>query len=241
MAMSRRSIARFMRHWGRAIAYGIRSAAFGYGATIAAVIVAILFAGGRFQAPSWAIPIVSAAIAIIAVFVLHFFIGFYRAWKMLSPLKVDIVSGILDTEYPKAQFEPQRIAIRVKNVSYVSRHNCVIHIMDVDGIDNRNHIFPRFVESFSIDSGETKLISLMFRAFRAAPYGNDIGITLAGPVSPAHGANVVRLMSLSSYNVTIRIGIPDAAATTFRINVLTDETSLRAECISGSFTTSLTL
>jgi hypothetical protein len=150
---------------------------------------------------------------------------------MLSPFKVDIVSGILETQYPKAQFEPQRVAIRVKNMSYMPRHDCVIHIMDVDGIDNRNHIFPRFVESFAIDSGETKLISLMFRAFRTAPYGNDIGITLAGPVSPAYGANIVQLTSATNYNVTVRIGIPDAPATTFRLNVLTDEASLRAERI----------
>jgi MFS family permease len=237
MEMTHRSIARFIRHWRRAIAYGIRSAAFGYGSTIAAVIVAILFVGGRFQAPSWAIPIVSAAIAIIAVFVLHVFIGFYRAWKMLSPFKVDIVSGILDTEYPKAQFEPQRIAIRVKNMSYMPRHDCVIRIMNMDGIDNRNHIFPRFVESLTVDSGETKLVSLMFRAFRSTPYGNYTGITLAGPVSPAYGDNIVRPMSTSNYTVTVRIDIPDTAAAIFRLNVLTDETSLRAERISAPPTT----
>jgi hypothetical protein len=51
--------------------------------------------------------------------------------------------------------------------------------MNVEKIDNLNHIFPRLIQQFSIDSGEIKQILLMFKAFRSAPLADDINITVA--------------------------------------------------------------
>jgi hypothetical protein len=184
---------RFLGYWYRALFYGVASAVFSYGSPIAALIVGIFFTSGPLkldQSRPWVIVIASVALAYLVAFTIHSFIGLFRAWNMLHPFTFEVVSGQLETQYPKGEHDPQIVAVRIKNRSYLTRHDCVVHIMNVEGIDNRSHIFPRFIEKLSIDSRETKQIPLMCRAFRFVPFANDIGITLAGPVSP-HGTPIL--------------------------------------------------
>jgi hypothetical protein len=232
--VSRQTAERFVRYWRGAIAYGVSSAAFGYGSLIGAIIVGVFFTHGSLkidQFPAWVIPLVSAAIAIIAVFILHIFIGFYRALKMLRPFETEIVSGDLDTQYPKAQYESQKIAVRIKNKSYLPRHDCVIHIANIEGIDNQSHIFPRLIEKFSIDKGETKQIALMHRTFRAAPLANDWGIILNGPIGHGWNGSIVRIPVDKSYNVSVRIGVPEIDQIDLRMRIWSGDTALYAEQI----------
>jgi hypothetical protein len=137
------------------------------------------------QLPTWAVPLVLTAIAITAVLIIHVVAGGYRAWRLERPLKVTVLSGLLKTQYPVGQYEPQRVAIAIKNMAYLTIQDCVVHIMGIDGVDNSNHIFPRFVEQFSIDSGKTKQIDIMYRTFRSAPLANNRDIMVVGHVSSA--------------------------------------------------------
>jgi hypothetical protein len=184
------------------------------------------------QPPWWFSPLASAAFAILIVAVFRMlFIAPYRAWRMLTPLKITVLSGLLETQYPVGQYEPQRVAISVENMAYLKINDVTVHVMTVDCVDNSNHIFPRFVEKFSIDSGEKRQISLLYRTFRSAPLANDNDITVAGPVSPGYGGNILRLPANKVLLISVRIGIPDTDPIDMSLNVWTDDTKLCAESI----------
>jgi hypothetical protein len=235
-------VRKYLSHWRRAALGDLTSAAFGWGAAIAALFVAAipglnipqrlgLMTAGE-QLPWWFSPLASAVFAVLIVAIFRMFIiAPYRAYRMLNPFKVTVLSGLLKTQYPAGQYEPQRVAVAIKNTSYLRRNDCVVHITAIDGVDNSNHAFPRFVERFSIDSGETKQISLMYRTFRRTPLNNDDAIAVAGPVSPGYGGNILRISANMSHIVSVRIGIPDNEPTDIRFKMRTDDTALCAERI----------
>jgi len=229
--MSNSSIKRFIWHWLAATRAGVLSSTFGYGSPIAAVIVGIYFTNGPLrmdQLPTWAVPLVLVAIAMTAVLLIHIIVGGYRAWILERPLRVSVSSGLLSTQYPATQHEPQRVALALTNKAYLTRNDCVVHIMSIDGVDNSDNKFPRFVDKFSIDSGETKQISILYRTFRQHPLINDNFITVAGPPSPAYNGNVLRI-SASDHTLSVRIGIPDTDPIDMRIRARTDESVLSGE------------
>src|ERR1700722_4650039 len=107
-SVSPRTVIKFLRYWWGAMAHGVISNAFGYGSVVATVILGILLTNSPYQLTTWETPIANAAIAILAVFTLYLFVGFYQAWNMMHPFKVDVVSGVLKTHYPMGQYDPQR-------------------------------------------------------------------------------------------------------------------------------------
>ena len=231
-------VRKYLSHWRRAALGDLTSEAFGWGAAIAALFVAAipgldipqrlgLMTAGE-QLPWWFSPLASAFFAILIVAIFRMFIiAPYRAYRMLNPFKVTVLSGLLKTQYPAGQYEPQRVAIAIKNTSYLRRNDCVVHITAIDGVDNSNHAFPRFVEQFSIDSGETKQISLMYRTFRSPP----LTLLRLRPVSPGYGGNILRIAANVSHNVSVRIGIPDNEPTDLRFKMRADDAALCAERI----------
>ena len=235
-------VRKYLYHWRRAAFHNFTGAAFGWGTAIAAVVVAAipglkipqrlgLVTVGE-QLPWWLSPLASAFFAILIVAAIRvFLIAPYRAYRMLHPLKVTVLSGVLETQYPVGQYEPQRVAISVENMAYLKMNDCTAHIMSIDGVDNSGHIFPRFVEKFSVDSGEKRQINLLYRTFRKSPLANDNDITVAGPVSSAYGSNILRLPTNSVSVISVRIGIHETEPIDMRINVQTDDTRLTAERI----------
>jgi hypothetical protein len=178
--------------------------------------------------PWWFSPLASAAFAILIVAVFRMLVmAPYRAWCMLNPFKVTVLSGILETQYPVGQYEPQRVALAVENMAYLKITDCTVHVMAIDGVDHSN-ILPLFVQQFSLDSGETKQISLIYRTFRSAPLTNDNDITVAGPVAPGYGGNILRLPASGVHVISVRIGIPETEPIDMRLKVWTDDTRLCA-------------
>lgn len=238
----RSSWIKYFVHWQRAVIHDLTGAAFGWGAPIAALFVAAipglnllqrlgLMTCGE-QLPWWFSPLASAAFAILIVAVFRMlFIAPYRAYRMLNPFKVTVLAGCLKTQYPVGQHEPQKVAIVVENMAYLKINDCTVHIMAIDGVDNRDHLFPRFVDQFSIESGEKKQISLIYRTFRVAPLANDNDITVAGPVSSGYGGNVLHLPANAVSVISVRIGIPETEPIDMRIKVSTDDTKLCAQRI----------
>jgi hypothetical protein len=147
---------------------------------------------------------------------------------MLYPFKVSVFSGHIATQYPAGQYEMQQVVLALKNRAYRRISDCVVHIMGIDGINNSTHIFPRLVDKFPIDSGETKKISIMYRTFRRAPLTNDSDITVAGPVSPGFCGNVLHIPP-AGYIVSVRIGTPETEALDMKFSVQTDDATLHAE------------
>ena len=92
--------------WWAATIYGVAGGMFGWGAAAAAIIVAFLIQ--RFgiiknidQAQWWFLPVASAFVALLAVSLIHAaLIAPYRAWRMLHPFRIKVVSGMLQREYP---------------------------------------------------------------------------------------------------------------------------------------------
>jgi hypothetical protein len=128
----------------------------------------------------------------------------YRAWRMLNPFRIKVVSGQLDSEYPKEAFPRQYAAVRIKNLSYRQRSNCVLHIWQIAGFDNQHHALPRFVYEFALLPGDTKEIGFLSWTTRSPPHENDSMFTLSGPTGPGYGGNVVKL-PCGSYEIDIRI------------------------------------
>jgi hypothetical protein len=58
--------------------------------------------------------------------------------------------------------------------------------MSVDGLENKNHAFPRFIEEFSLEADQTKEIAFLFWTAREPPNSNDPILTFGGPPSPAY-------------------------------------------------------
>jgi hypothetical protein len=125
---------------------------------------------------------------------------------MLRPFSVKVAAGFIETQYPMGRFEPQKVALVVTNRSYRPRSNCVLHIMSANGCEV--NCFPRFIEEFSVQPGETKSLTFMTWTSRREPYENDKTIMLSGPVGWGWGGNFVAL-PCGSYDLVLRIGIPE--------------------------------
>jgi hypothetical protein len=127
---------------------------------------------------------------------------------MIKPFKIKIVSGEIETIYPKARFDRQSVAVSIRNKSYRDRNNCTIHVTNVAGFNNEHHTFPRLIQEFSVQSGDDIVIPILSRVLREAPLKSDDHLTVHGPITPAWNGNRVTL-PLGSYDIEIRIGVPD--------------------------------
>jgi hypothetical protein len=136
-------------------------------------------------------------------------------------------AGRLDGEYPKAAFPRQSAAVVMKTLSYRQRSNCVLHVFQIAGFDNQNHALPRFVTEFSLQPGDTRQITFLSWTTRNPPHRNDPTFMLSGPLAPGWGGNVFTL-PCGSYDIDIRIGVPEADATVVRCRVWVDGNNLRA-------------
>lgn len=208
--MSERRIKTYFRHLRQALIVGVVSSAFGWGADAGAAFLGFwgrpVKMGGPI--PEWLQqPLASAAFAVLFVFAIHLiFIAPWRAFSMLRPFSVKVVAGFIETQYPMGRFEAQKAVLVVTSRSYRPRANCVLHIMSVNGCEE--NCFPRFIEEFSIQSGETKPLTFMTWTSRREPYENDKKIMLSGPVGWGWGGNFVAL-PCGSYDLVLRIGIPE--------------------------------
>ncbi len=128
---------------------------------------------------------------------------------MLWPFSIKVVAGRLKTPYPPGPFEPQKAALLVRNRSYLTRSDCVMHIMCVCNASDDIH-FPRFITEFSIQPKETKQLVFATWTSRNPPYENDKSIFLSGPVGAGVGGNIA-MLPVGSHNISLRIGIPDGA------------------------------
>jgi phosphate/sulfate permease len=103
--------------------HGIAGGWFGWAIAIAALIVGWI--QQRFDVIKnigqqwWFSPSASAFIGFVIVLLFHaVFVAPYRAWRILHPFKVTLISGILESEYPAEKFQRQRVAVAIKNKSY---------------------------------------------------------------------------------------------------------------------------
>lgn len=223
--MSERKIKIFCRYFHHALWFGVGSAAFGWGAVVGAVILALLGFTEMIQA--WTEPIASAAFAVMFVFAIHFFIiAPYRAIYMLWPFSIKVVAGHLKTPYPPGPFEPQKAALLVRNRSYLPQSG-VMHIMSI--VDNASDDiqFPRFVTEFSVQPNMTRHLVFVTWTLGNPPYENDRSIFLSGPVGPGFGGNIA-MLPVGSHNINLRIGIPDGVDIYIRCRVWIEGDSLKA-------------
>ena len=212
-----RRFRRALRLWWAATIHGVAGGMFGWGAAAAAFIVTFL--NQQFgiiknidEASWWFSPVAGAFVALFAVSLTHaVLIAPYRAWRMLHPFRIDIISGMLESEYPAERFERQRAAIAIKNKSYRQRSNCVLHIQNVNNFDNHHRAFPRFIKEFSIQRGEIKQIEFLTWTTRKPPRENDKSIVLCGPAGGGWDGNYVAL-PLGSYDMELRIGVANVDA-----------------------------
>jgi hypothetical protein len=60
------------------------------------------------QAAWWLMPLLNALAALVVVAAFNALVlAPYRAWRMLKPFRIEVVSGQLDSEYPKEAFPRQ--------------------------------------------------------------------------------------------------------------------------------------
>lgn len=224
--MLRRTIKIYCRHWWLALIAGVCSSAFGWGAVAGAFILSVLGPLKMAQNHEWLQPLITAGFALLFVFVINLiFIAPYRAFRMLWPFSIKIVAGHLETQYPIAQYECQRAAVLITNRSYRPRSNCVLHIMSVSGC--KENYFPRFIEEFSVQSGETKPLTFMTWTSRPPPYENDKTIMLSGPVGWDFGGYFAALPR-GSYDLVLRIGITEGNPICIRCKIWVEGDSLKA-------------
>ncbi len=225
------------RHWRVAVVYGISHSVFGWGAYIAAAFVAAIVAFGipkKFglitmdqELPWWFGPMASVVFAFIAVTLIHVFvIGPYRAYRMLNPFKIKILSGEIDTPYPKERFDRQSCAVSIRNKSYRDWNNCTLHVLSVAGFNNEHHTFPRLIREFSVQSGDDIVIPFLSRVVRPAPFNSDNHLTFHGPVSMAWNGNRA-VLPLGSYDMELRIGVPDGDAISMLCRIYSDSESIK--------------
>jgi hypothetical protein len=226
----------YLFHWRRAAVYDLTGAAFGWGVAIASFFVAAVPAfnipqklhlmTGTEQLPWWFSPLASAAFAILIVTAFRMFIiAPYRAWHMLNPFKVRLVSGDVRTAYPKERFERQSVSASIRNKSYRVLTNCTLHVMKVSGSNNEHYQFPRLIQEFSIQSGDTIVIPILSRTLRPAPLQSDECLIFNGPIAPVWNGNVVTL-PIGSYDMEIRVGVPDGNAVLMSCGIRSDENRL---------------
>jgi hypothetical protein len=230
--MSIRRFMRAVRHWKIAFWHGASGAMFGWGTVAAGFIIAyvqpqLTFIPRLVQASWWFTPLESLLAGLLAVTIINAVgVAPYRTWRMLNPFRPDVVSGQLDSEYPK-EFPRQSAAVIIKNLSYRQRSNCVAHIWQIVGFDNQHSALPRFISEFSLLPGDTQQIKFLSWTTRSPPHRNDSTFMLSGPIGGGYGGNVVTL-PCGSHDIDIRIGVPEADPITIRCRVWADCNDLRA-------------
>jgi hypothetical protein len=228
-----RGFARAIRHWYVAARHGVGGDMFGWGTVAAAVILGYAhqrhgFITASEQASWWFMPLASAFAGLVVVAVFNVLVlAPYRAWRMLRPFRVTVVSGQLDGEYPREAFPRQSAAFIIKNLSYRQRAGCVLHISRIAGFDNQHHALPRFISEFSVLPGDTKEIVFLSWTTRNPLHQNDPTFTLAGPVGWGWGGNFVTL-PCGSHDIDVRIGVPEADAIVIRCRVWAERNTLQA-------------
>lgn len=212
---------------------------FGWGTPVTAVVIGLiqhqygLSIWVSEQASWWLMPLINALAALVVVAAFNaLLLAPYRAWRMLKPFRIEVVSGQLDNEYPKEAFPRQSAAIVMKNLSYRQRSNCVLHVLHIAGFDNQHHALPRFVSEFSLLPGDIQRITFLSWTTRSPPHKNDPTFMLSGPIGWGWGGNVVTL-PCSSYDIDIRIGVPEAEAIVIRCRVWADDNDLRVALREG--------
>jgi hypothetical protein len=215
------------------VRHGVGGGVFGWGTPITAVVIGLIQHQYELsiwvseQASWWLTPLLSALAALVVVGAFNALVlAPYRAWRMLKPFRIEVVSGQLDGEYPKEVFPRQCAAIVMKNLSYRQRSNCVLHVLHIAGFDNQHHALPRFVSEFSLLPGDTQQITFLSWTTRNPPLGNDPTFILSGPIGWGWGGNVVTL-PCGSHDIDIRIGVPEADAIVIRCRVWADDNDLR--------------
>jgi hypothetical protein len=233
--MRTRLLVKFLFHWRSAVIHNLGDAAFGWGAPIAAFIVAAipglnipqrlgLMTKGE-QLPWWFSPLASAAFAILTVAAFRIFIiAPYQAYRRLNPFTVKLVSGDIETAYPKEQFERQNVAVSIENKSYLDLDRCTLHVMKVNGGNSDNLQLPRLIQEFSIQSGDKIFIPILSRTLRASPLQNDRYLMFHGQRVLSRTGNIVTLPA----DVEIRIGIPDGNEVLISCGIRGDDTNLTA-------------
>jgi len=206
---------------------------FGWGTLATTLIVGLIRYQYGFsitaseQASWWLTPLANAFAALVVVAAFNALVlAPYRACRMLKPFRIEVVSGQLDSEYPKGAFPRQSAAVVMKNLSYRQRSNCVLHVLHIDRFDNEHHALPRFVSEFSLLPGDTQQITFLSWTTRSPPHNNDPTFMLSGPIGWGWGGNVVTL-PCASHDIDIRIGVPEADAIIIRCRVWADGNDLR--------------
>ena len=180
------------------------------------------------QASWWFMPLASAVAALVLVAVFNAFVlAPYRAWRMLKPFRIEVISGQLDGEYPKEPFPRQSAAVIIKNLSYRQRSNCAVHVWQIGRFNNQHHALPRLISEFSLLPGDTQQVKFLSWTTRSPPLKNDLTFILSGPIGWGWGGNVVTL-PCGSYDIDIRIGVPEADAIVVPCRVWADGNGLRA-------------
>jgi hypothetical protein len=216
-------IKRFWRYYWPALISGVFSASFGWGAAAGAIIAAwaLTFDSARQWAAGWGLtvdsahqwvgPLLGAATGIVLASVVHVvIIAPFRALRMIRPFSATMVSGHLPSPYPVQAFEPQKVAIRIKNRAYLPR-SCVVHVMWVEGFDNVNRSFPRFIEERSIEPGFTTDVAVMNWTFRNPPQRSDPDIRFCGPIGWGGGGNMASVPASGSHTITVRAAVEDGS------------------------------
>ena len=226
-------LGRFIRHWWVAARHGVGGDMFGWGTLAAALVVGVvqhrygLSIRATEQAEWWLTPLLNALAALVVVAAINaLLLAPYRAWRMLNPFRIEVVSGQLDSEYPKEAFPRQSAAVVMKNLSYRQRSNCVLHVVRIAGFDDQHHALPRFVSEFSLLPGDTQQIKFLSWTTRSPPHRNDPTFMLSGPIGWGWGGNVVTL-PCGSHDIDIRIGVPEADAIVIPCRVWADGNDLR--------------
>jgi hypothetical protein len=229
---------RAIRHWWVAAAHGVGGSTFGWGVAAAAAILSFAqqqygYIPAWMQASRWFTPLASAATGLVLVALFNAVVlAPYRAWRMLKPFRIEVVSGQLDGEYPKEAFPRQSAAVTIKNLSYRQRSNCVVHIWQLAGFDNQHHTLPRFLCEFSLLPGDTQQVKFLSWTTRSPPHKNDTTFILNGPVGLGWGDSVITL-PCGSYDIDIRIGVPEADAIVIPCRVWADGNRLVATSRDG--------
>lgn len=224
---------RAFKHWLDASWYGLGSGVFGWGGIAGAAIfgsVSQRYASIAVYGQDWPWipPLASAIFAVVIVAMINaVFLAPIRAWRMLHPFKIKLVSGQLETVYPGESFPRQSAAVLIENASYKQRPNCVLHICSIADFDNQHHALPRQVCEFSLLSGEIKQIAFLTWTTRNPPLSNDIDFQLSGPTGWGLDGNLVNL-PIGSYDIDIRVGIHQSDPVVLRCQVWVDSNNLRA-------------
>jgi hypothetical protein len=227
------------RHWLLAFRHGVGESWFGWGAAAGVVVANLIISlaeNGSIVSlnptspwlTSWWFVLAATVVGgLVTVAIFNALVlAPFRTWRMLNPFRIKVVSGQLDSDYPSGVFPRQSVAVTIENLSYQQRSNCVLHIWQIAGFDNQYGL-PRFVSEFSLLSGNKQAISFLSWTTRSPPYEDDPTFMLGGLVGPGYGGNVAKL-PCGTYDIDIRISVPEADSVIVRCRVWSDDNNLRA-------------